>query len=423
MAEATVPTTTTSLRRNRNFLLLWIAQFISAAGDTFTFLAAAIKIDSLFTEAGDSTRALAGVMISFVMPQLLLALFAGTLADRINRRVVMIASDVGRALLIPGLLLLRDAKDLPLAFAIAFLVSSFSVFFNPARTALLPMLVADHNLLPANSWMQVGRTISTLVGPILAGIVVAHWGTDVAFLIDASSFLISAMLLAGIRVMAVARPAEEERPSAWSDLTEGIRFATGSRLVKGIALGVGLAMLGVGAVDVLFVPFTRRILGAGTEALGLIMTVQGTGMMAGGLLLGTLSKRLPARAVALASMTLLGIALGAFGFAPTLAVAVAIILFLGFAIPPVSASLRTMLQEGVGNEILGRAGAVMETASSVATLVSMGAAGWVANAVGIRETYMLGGALVLLGTAAMGFLVSGEKKRPSQTAALSSRGE
>jgi len=401
--------------KNRNFILLWAAQCISSAGDSFTFLALTIRINEFYTDAGESARAIGLVLIAFALPQLILGIFAGTLVDRWDRKWIMIISDVLRALIIPAFFLIRSPADLPLAFLIAFLASSFSVFFYPARTALLPKMVPEDQLMTANGWMQMGNTIARLTGPILAGIVVSKWGSDVAFGIDSVSFLVSALLLVGMSGLATrVLKKEEQQQSTWEGIKEGVRYATGSRLLQGVTLGISIAMLGLGAVDVLFIPFLRHILHAPIEALGGLMAAQGVGMFVGGLIIGTLGKNLRPLIVAILAMFLLGISIGLVGFAPTYTYGFILLPLAGFTIPPLNASLQTMLQRGVPNEILGRAGSVMDMAISVASLLSMGAAGWMGDLIGLRETFMISGIMLVLGGLAMGWILRGEQDEPKE---------
>jgi DHA3 family macrolide efflux protein-like MFS transporter len=396
--------------KNRNFVLLWIAQCISSAGDSFTFLALTIKINDFYTDAGESARALGLILIAFALPQLVVGLFAGTMVDRWDRKRVMIASDLIRALIVPTFILIQTSADLPIAFAIAFIASTFSVFFYPARTALLPALVSEQELMTANGWMQMGNTIARLSGPILAGIVVSQWGSNIAFVIDAVSFFISAMLLIGIVgvVTRIARDGESSR-SAWKDLKEGVQFAARSKLLQGVTLGIAIAMLGLGAVNVLFIPFLRHIYQAPIEALGGLEASQGAGMFLGGLIIGVLGKRLRPIFVAVISMLVLGLSIGSFGFAPAYGYAFILMPIAGFTLPPINASLQTMLQRGVPRAILGRAGSVMDMAISVANLFSMGVAGWLGDLIGLRETFILSGVMLMLGGLAMGWILRKEQ--------------
>ena len=396
--------------RNRNFALLWVAQGISAAGDTFTFLAMAVQIDYIFPDAGQSAKALGIVLIGFSLPQLLLGMFAGTLVDRWDRRKVMIASDLIRALLTPCFMFVQTAADLPLAFGLAFLISSFSVFFYPSRTALLPAIIDDDALMNANGWMQVGGTIARLSGPVLAGLVLGRWSVDVAFGIDGVSYLISAALLLGIRGVPTRVDAlqETDMRAAWGDLKSGVQFALHNRLLQGVTLGLSVAMLGLGAVNVLFVPFLRHVFNAPPEALGGIQAAQGAGMLIGGLMVGAIGKRLSPLWLSVSSMFLLGAGVALFGAAPTYSLELIIMPIIGLSLAPINASLQTMLQRNVPGHMLGRAGSVMEMAISMATFVSMGVAGWLGDTIGFRQCFLFGGAMLALGGLAMGTLLRGE---------------
>ena len=400
------------MSRNRNFGLLWTAEWISRAGDTFTWLALAVWIDSLFAEAGDSARAIGGMLFAFALPQLLLGLFAGTLVDRWDRRRVMIVSDVARAALVPAFLLLRSASDLPWLYAVAFLHSSFSVFFYPARSALLPAMVAKEELMSANGWLQLGDTVARLSGPVLAGIVVGRWGTAPALAVDSASFLASATLLLGIRGVATRVAEVSSSPgAAWADLKDGVRYAARSRLLQGVTLGLGLALLGIGGIDSVIVPFLRHVFSAPPEALGVVMTVQGVGMAVGGLAIGRLGWRLPPLAVAVGAMALLGVGVAVIGMAPDYGFILLVIPFVGLSLPPLNASLQTLIQTGVPPELLGRASAVTDTTITICQLISLAGIGWVAAEIGMRETFYLAGVMIVLGGLAMRWVLS-ERRTP-----------
>ncbi|MFP3853672.1 MAG: MFS transporter [Anaerolineales bacterium] len=393
--------------RNRNFMLLFAATLISRAGDTFTFLALAVHIDSLYQDPGQAARALGLVMIAFVLPQVVFGLFAGTMVDRWDRKRVMVASDLLRALLVPTFLLLQSPGDLLLAAAVAFGVSSFSIFFYPARTALLPKVVDEDDLITANSWLQVGETIARLSGPILAGVAIGSFGIRVGFIIDSATFMVSGLLLLGLVGIKTRAPQAEsgQLRSTMEELWEGIQYAASSKLLQGVAIGLALALLGIGAVDVLFVPFMREAFGAPPEGLGLLMTSQGVGMLVGGLLMGWIGTRVSSRMVAVAGLSLLGLGTAGIGLAPAYWAAVPLMVLVGLALTPLNAALQTILQQGVPQEILGRASSVVDISLSVAQLISMGGAGWIAGAIGLRPTYLLAGGLMVGGAVAMGLLL------------------
>jgi len=279
--------------------------------------------------------------------------------------------------------------------------------FNPARTALIPNVVQEEDLLSANGWMQIGRTMARLAGPALGGVAVGLWGTRAAFLVDSASFLISGAMIFGITGVITKASGEMDIQNTWHELKNGISFTVHSRLLQGITLGLGVAMLGVGGVDVLIVPFLRSAFDAGPEALGGLMTVQGIGMVIGGLAVSWLGKNFKPLKVAMAGMIVLGAATGLVGFMPFIWLSVVLVLFIGLSLPPLNASLQTMLQQGVPNHMLGRAGSVVDVALSVASIISMAAAGWVGNLVGIPWTYAMCGGFILVGGVLMASRLTG----------------
>lgn len=410
-------------------MLLWSAQLISGAGDTFTFIALAVTIDNLYPDPGESARALGLVLIAFTLPQLVLGLFAGTLVDRWDRRWVMVVSDVLRALFVPFLVLLNGRADLPWVVGLGFAISTFSAFFVPARTAIMPSLVSEDDLMQANGWMEFGYTIARLMGPILGGLVVTSLGKNAAFMIDATSFFLSALLLVGISgvvtkararplervaesgapleagLMARALPERTGRSSTWEDLVEGVRYALGSRLLQGITLGFAVVMLGNGAVQVLFVPTLRRIFNASPTGVGAIMTVEGGAMLVSGLLIGAWGKRIAPRLMSVLSLVLYGLGVSLFGLAPSYWIALAITPLVGLTVPPINAGLQTLMQQGVPKAMLGRAESVADMAVATAQLASMAAAGWLGDQLGLRGTFLLGGGMMALGGVVMGFLL------------------
>ncbi len=406
-----------TMLRNRNFLLLWLAQSVSRAGDTFTFLALAIRVDALFEQAGESARALGTILFAFALPQLLFGLFAGTLVDRWDRRRVMVGADLMRAALVPAFLLLRGPADLPWALAVAFAHSTASILFYPARGALLPALVESERLMKANGMLQVSDTAARLAGPILAGIVVGRWGTEPAFLLDSASFVGSAVLLLGISGVQTRSVREGAGGSAWRDLREGVRYAMASRLLQGVTLGLGLALLGVGGLDTLFVPYLRHGFQAPPEAVGAVMTAQGVGMLLGGLIIGRLGDRARPLAVSVAAMMVLGLGIAVLGAAPSYLWVLVASAVVGVSLPPVNAGLQTLLQQGVPSEMLGRAGSVVDTALTISQLTSVAGAGWVAASVGLRATFLVSAGLIGGGGLLMGWRLRGDVVQPRAAAA------
>jgi predicted MFS family arabinose efflux permease len=181
-------------------------------------------------------------------------------------------------------------------------------------------------------------------------------------------------------------------------------------------------MLGLGAVNVLFIPFMRHVFNAPPQALGGVQAAQGVGMLVGGLLIGTLGKRLRPLMVAIAAMLLLGFSVVVFGFSPSVGFVFFVMPVAGLTLPPLNASLQTMFQRGVPQYILGRAGSVLDMTVTLANLISMGAAGWLGELIGIRQTFVFGGAMMLLGGVAMGWMLKGINQEKDESQALAVEG-
>ena len=191
------------LALNGSFSALWAGQLISLFGDRIHQLAIGVMV---FTVTG-SPLATAAVFLSAALPNLFLSPFAGTFVDRWDKREVLVVSDILRAaviLLIP----LAAVTNILLVYPLSFLVTAISVFFRPARIAILPQIVEDDELITANAALWLGETIADVVGYALAGLLVAGLATalPLAFWLDSATYLASAILLGTL----VVRPAERD---------------------------------------------------------------------------------------------------------------------------------------------------------------------------------------------------------------------
>ena len=157
------------LLHNRSFTGLWIGQAISSIGDYFTLLAVPIFVNRLT----GSVMLVGLAFLSVALPALVLGPVAGVFVDRLDRRKVMIASDVLRGLLMLALLTVRDASQVWVVYLVGFLVSCAGQFFMPARGAVLPLIVPDPaDWLAANAAMRIIQTVGMLAGPALAGVTI-----------------------------------------------------------------------------------------------------------------------------------------------------------------------------------------------------------------------------------------------------------
>ena len=212
------------LRTNRNFRLLFIGQMISQLGDWFN----SVAVFALLLDLTGSATAVAWMLIVNFLPIAIVGPMAGVVVDRVNRRRVMIAADVVRGVLILGLLLVRRADQIWIAYVVMALTVSASAFFEPARTATIPNITAADQLLAGNALSSAMWSAMLAIGASIGGLVTALAGRDAAFVLNAVSFFASAIFIAQTRYDARPRPGPRLQGLAaltgWSDFVEGFRY-------------------------------------------------------------------------------------------------------------------------------------------------------------------------------------------------------
>ncbi|HMN59163.1 MAG TPA: MFS transporter, partial [Anaerolinea sp.] len=384
------------LFRNRNFLALWIGQMISFVGDYFVMLAVPIAINRL-------TGSAMMVGLSFIaaaIPALLLGPVAGVFIDRWDRRKVMIISDGMRALLVLLMLLVRSADQVWIFYLANFLVACTSQFFMPARNAVLPLVVADRDdLLAANGLMQLVGTVGFLAGPALAGFAIAAWGEAPAFLANSLGYLASAL---AVMTMVVPRTTRSQFPPTGAlgvvlaELRSGLAFLFGNRSTLGVMVMLAVAQLGIGAFIVVWVPFLQRYFNQGAQGVGLVDSSFGAGMLLGGLLLGWFARRVRMTPLAAVGMLVMGFISLPIGYLPTFFLVIVVNVLFGIAWVPVQSALTTIMQLAVPDLMRGKVSSSLNAVVTVGGLLSMGLASFAGEAIGLRNIFVVVGAMIII---------------------------
>ncbi len=267
------------LRTNRDFRLLYLGTLISLGGDWFLTVA---LLDLVLQLTGSATL-VSLMLLCQTLPVFFFTAHAGHVIDRFDRRKLMIAVDLVRivACLLP--LLARTPATLPFAFAGVILISIGSAYFEPASHAALPNLVSDDELAPANVLMGSTWGTMLMVGAAIGGGVTAVFGREVSFVVDAISFLLSAILLARMRGK-FSEGIAGERASFLESIRETIRFARREPRVLGLLTVKGGYGLGAGVVAMLGV-FGREVFRSGAWGIGLLFAARGIGALLGPFLL------------------------------------------------------------------------------------------------------------------------------------------
>ena len=282
------------LRTNRNYRYAWTGQVVSEVGDHFNNIA----VFSLALQETGSGLVVSGVMLARAVPAVLAGPVAGVLLDRMDRRMVMIASDLLRALVALGFVAIVDDPRPSLLFLLSALLMFASPFFTSGRAAILPAIARPDELHTANVLSQTTQWTTLTIGTVAAGLSASQLGYEAAFLLNSLSFLFSAWAVWQLRL---PRPDARRRGAAlteaqvarpWHEYVEGLRYMRAHPLLIGIALlGVGWAS-GGGAAQILFTLFGEVVFERGAAGIGIIWGFAGVGLVGGGALAHWLGPRL-----------------------------------------------------------------------------------------------------------------------------------
>jgi hypothetical protein len=264
--------------------------------------------------------------------------------------------------------------------------------------ALLANIVEADELLAANSIAQTSRILFGLLGTASAGVIIGLWNDfAIIFVIDAITFFLSALFT--WRVIAPQFVKSQVQASArviFDELMVGIRIIFTSRALIGILVSAAIVMLGLGAVNVLFVPLLINELGMPETWFGAIEAAQVAGMVLGGALTAALAARLqPSRIISL-GLIVVGAGIGAIAGVTQVWHIMLLLFPIGLAMTPVNAAIGTLAQTLGSDELRGRIGAALQTMIGAANITSMALAGVLAGIVGVRNVFLLAGVLAAI---------------------------
>ena len=396
--------------RLRDFRTLWLAQLISDAGDGLTGTALLLLVNSLT----GSTAAIAAMAIALAVPPLTIGLVAGTYADRWNRRRIMLASDAFRAVLVLGFVVVGTVAQLPILYALAFLQASVATFFNPAKGAIIPRIVPPGGLMSANSVSQATRVIAGVAGTAVAGGLIGFAGLYwPAFVLDGASFLVSFLLVSRIPAALGAIPTGDHAAAPTGvreSLAIGLRVVAGSRILWVTIACLSLAMLGLGAVNVLFVPLLINVLHASAAWFGPLEAAQTASMVLAAGIVAALAARISESRIIVAACLGVGVIIVLMGQVTAVWQLLILLFLVGWFVTPLQAAVVTILQTRSADATRGRVMSVLNASMSATSVVSMAAAGLLADRLGVPVAFVIGGG-VCFAAGVLGFVLY-----PRQTA-------
>lgn len=381
------------LHLSPSFRRLFWAHAMSRAGDAFNNVALLVLVFRL-TGSG---AGVAATVVFEVLPVLLLGPVAGVVTDRLPRRSVMIVADLMRAGL--ALLLVVNQSSVPAIFFVAFGLSSGALLFNPAASSLMPEITGEEHVVGANTALWTVAVVAQILVAPLAGAIIGIAGVGVAFAVNAASYVLSAFALMGLRA---GRDPAAVAVRGWHAVAEGIGTVRRHPLLARLALVQVMASLSAGATGGLLVVLASDWLPIGPGGFGVLLSAIGIGAATGPLLLRRFIR--PANGSRLfGPMALRGaVDLTLAGFSQPLVAGGALALY-GVGTSTGMIAYQSTLQTVVAAEVRGRVFALYDVLWNFARLVSLGLGGLLADAVGIRAVYVLGGAL-LIAAATVGLL-------------------
>lgn len=283
----------TLLREHPQFRTLWIARLVSNLGDWFNLLASAALVQSL-TNSG---MAVSGLFLARFIPTFLATPFAGVIADRVSRRTIMLAADVLRFATVLCFLFVRDASQIWLFYVLTALQFIFSAFYGPAHSAIIANVVPKERLVAANTLDALSWSVMLSIGALLGGVATALLGVQMAFILDALTFLVSAYFVSRIHIVyanAGVGEGEHANTGGWLAFRDGLNYLRLRPYLLVIALVKAGGAVIWGVVNVLEIPMSNTdfaIRGSGALTLGIVYALIGIGTGVGPLLIGKLTGR------------------------------------------------------------------------------------------------------------------------------------
>lgn len=395
------------LRDAPGFRLLFLATLASSIGTWLAFVALVVDV---FDRTENANWVSALLIVEF-LPIIVIGIVAGRLIDRVSRRWILVVSDAVRAGVFLALPFTTTALQVVM---LAFAAGIATSLFRPAVYAGLPNLVSDRDLPEANGILQTADNLTWTIGAAVGGALVGATSPDVAYIVNAVSFAVSAILILRIR-----QPFEEaeREPSrgGWGDLFEGLAVAARSRALLTVLVAWSVVMLAQAGVNVSEVVLAKQVFDGGDFGYGILVAATGLGLVLGSLFGGTWIAQRGLTIPYVASIGLMALGLGAAAVAPNVWVAALVIIAAGAGNGVAVIANALLVQRGAPDRLRGRAFTIVMSMGYAVLGVGMIAAGPLTNAIGARAVWGISAGLTAVG-ALVGFVlvrgVTSERRAP-----------
>ncbi|HYO70357.1 MAG TPA: MFS transporter [Archangium sp.] len=391
--------------KHRDFALLWGSQVISGLGDWLRNMALLFWVFSL--TGGESPVATAAIAVITMAPALLLGLMAGTLADRWERRRVLISCDAIRGGLSLLMLLAVATSNLPLAYGIAFCSSVVEQLYDPARGALIRAVVPRQELMAASSLRQTTTSAIAMLGMAVGTSVYFLLGPWWSFVLDAASFFAAMLCCLAVKTRSVGTSATA-LSSVWRGAREGLSHVRSSLFVRSLlALGC-MAMAASGLLEVVQIYLVTQELRLPEDRMAWLGTALGVSMFVGFALVGFFHQRFEPRRLPGLGLGVAGVGVGVMALAPSLWVAIAGMVLVGLGNVLLNVGLGPLVQTYVERDFLGRVMGIFRSVNTASMLLGAGVAGYLISVVNTRLVIGTSGVLLVVAALVTGSRLSRE---------------
>jgi len=392
------------LRRAPDFRTLFLASATSGLG---TYLALIALIVDVYDRTHSGVWVAALLIVEF-LPILIIGLALGPLVDRLPRRTVMVGADLVRL----GVFVALPFAPSALAIVVFAGIAGFATgFFRPAVYAGLPNLVDDRDLPQANGLLLAVDSLTWLLGPVVGGAILAASGPDPNYVVNAATFLVSALLL-----MRISAPKLQEHVgltgSHLSELKAGFHVVRSSRALLTVLVAWSIVMVGNGHINVSEVVLAKESMNGGDLGFGILMGAAGLGLMIGSLLGGAWVERRRMAEAYGASLALMAAGAGLAAVSPNVWVASGFVAAFGLGNGVASVCNPVLVQRGAPDAVRGRAFTVIMSVNAAVLGLSMAAAGPFTDAAGARWVWAFSACVYAL-AAAVGLVMASPIRAPS----------
>lgn len=371
------------LLANRPFRRLWSARAISFIGDGIALTALILHIEG----GGGSGTAVGALLLAQALPHLL-GPVAGTIADRVDQRTLVIGCDLGRAMVfavaawtLPGMGAL---------LAVMAMASALDTLFDPAGRSAVPSLVRAGDLVSANAWLGTAMNAQVAIGPLLGGILIGTLGVRGALAVDAATFAMSALLLIRLPPLPAVPTARPTR--FWEELRTGLAYARSHPVARAVVMTLFLGVAFAGIDNVALVFMARETLGVGPAVFGVMVSAFGVGMLVASASLSRRTSFATPRTMFLVGWILTGAGTLLTAISTTAWFAIMAQTISGVGNGADNVAAETLIGRSVPRRMLGRMFGLTSTAAFVGGGLAYAAGGPLLDATSARTVFIIGAA-------------------------------